>query len=193
MRCAAHGLAVAGLAALAVWQVVNLATSLPLVGLALTGIVGGALAGLARVRSPSVATFLRFAAVSAPVFLVEFVFLSTSAVLIWDGGDVGPGSRRGRIVAGDGTAPVVMVVPTSSPPRRCSTARQDRRRLCEHRPAGRRRHLVPEPHHGGGRDARGAHGHLRGATPTVRRPGRDRETGQPVHPVVRSHECTRGS
>ena len=111
MRCAAHGLAVAGLAALAVWQVVNLATSLPLVGLALTGIVGGALAGLARVRSPSVATFLRFAAVSAPVFLVEFVFLSTSAVLIWDGGDVE--TRAAAAVAsslGDDAAPVVMVV-----------------------------------------------------------------------------------
>jgi hypothetical protein len=52
LRTPAHWLAVAGLGALAVWQLADMATPLPLAGLAATGLVGGALAALARFKVP---------------------------------------------------------------------------------------------------------------------------------------------
>ena len=84
LRDLAQWLAVAGLGALATWQLADMVAALPLVGLASAGLVGGLLAALVRARVPSVATFLRFAALAAPVFLVQFVFTSRSAALIWD-------------------------------------------------------------------------------------------------------------
>jgi hypothetical protein len=107
-RDSVHVLAVGGLGSLAAWQVVNMTTSLPLVGLAGAGAIGGAAVGFVRLRVPSAATFLRFAALAAPVAVLEFLVLSTSAALIWS--DSAAAENPATVVSGERPPPVVMVV-----------------------------------------------------------------------------------
>jgi hypothetical protein len=109
LRDPVHVLAVGGLGALAAWQVVDTTTSIPLVGLALAGAIGGPAVGVVRRRVPSVATFLRFAALAAPVAALQFLVLSPSAALVWSA-SAAAAENPVEVAPGERPPPVVMVV-----------------------------------------------------------------------------------
>jgi hypothetical protein len=112
LRLGAHLAGVGVLAGLATWQTVAVVTPLPLAWSAAAGAVGGATVGVWRARGSGMASFLRYGAVAAVVFLGQFLFMSPSSSLIWQGGagaDAGVAAAIGRSVGAD-APPIVMVV-----------------------------------------------------------------------------------
>jgi Sulfatase len=113
LRRRAHLVAVGGLAWLAVWQLADMLTPLPIAGLAALGLLGGVGIAVWRARTSAVGTFLRYAAVAAVVFAAQFAFASPASSLIWESEAVAADPEAVAAVdasLGDDAPPVVMVV-----------------------------------------------------------------------------------
>lgn len=108
LRRVAHGAALTVLLALAVWQIAGQFGDWERrVGVPVSLAAGVALV-VAWARWASVGTFLRYAALGAPVFLVQLLVLSPSSSIVFGGRHAFPADAAAAV--GDDAPPVVLVV-----------------------------------------------------------------------------------